>query len=132
MSAFRARLDDEVNYGKLALNGLERRLEKEELAESLASRAAPTGCRKGAPAAWWTKGSQKRAGSDEDSVMATPRFTPAMGTGDSFQMLAEQNVRFATDLGDRCCIIDVGEIRFQGRFEELLKNDHVVRTYLAV
>lgn len=47
-------------------------------------------------------------------------------------LLAEQNVKFATEWGDRCCIIDVGEIRFEGRFDELSKNEDIVRTYLAV
>lgn len=47
-------------------------------------------------------------------------------------LLAEQNVKFATELGDRCYIIDVGEIKFQGTFGDLKKDDYVVRTYLAV
>ncbi|MBI4595519.1 MAG: ABC transporter ATP-binding protein [Candidatus Tectomicrobia bacterium] len=47
-------------------------------------------------------------------------------------LLAEQNVKFAMELGDRCCVIDVGEIRFQGSFDELSKSEYVMRTYLAV
>jgi branched-chain amino acid transport system ATP-binding protein len=47
-------------------------------------------------------------------------------------LLTEQNVKFAMSLGDRCYILDVGEIRFHGDFEELSKNEYVVRTYLAV
>lgn len=47
-------------------------------------------------------------------------------------LLAEQNVRFAMELGDRCCVIDVGEIRFQGSFDELSQSEYVMRTYLAV
>jgi branched-chain amino acid transport system ATP-binding protein len=47
-------------------------------------------------------------------------------------LLAEQNVKFAMELGERCYIIDVGQVRFQGTFDELSKNEYVVRTYLAV
>jgi branched-chain amino acid transport system ATP-binding protein len=47
-------------------------------------------------------------------------------------LLAEQNVKFAMDVGDRCYIIDVGEIKFHGSFEELSKNEYVKRAYLAV
>jgi branched-chain amino acid transport system ATP-binding protein len=47
-------------------------------------------------------------------------------------LLTEQNVKFAQELGDECFIIDTGEIRYKGTFRELLNNDYVVRTYLAV
>ena len=47
-------------------------------------------------------------------------------------LLAEQNVKFARALGNRCYIIDIGEIRYQGTFEELSQNEYVTRTYLAV
>jgi len=47
-------------------------------------------------------------------------------------LLTEQNVKFAQELGDDCFIIDTGEIRYKGTFSELLNNEYVVRTYLAV
>lgn len=47
-------------------------------------------------------------------------------------LLAEQNVKFAMELGDRCYIIDTGEVRFHGSFDELSKNEYVMRTFLAV
>jgi branched-chain amino acid transport system ATP-binding protein len=47
-------------------------------------------------------------------------------------LLAEQNVKFAKELGDRCYIIDVGEIRFHGSFDQLSKDEHIMRTFLAV
>lgn len=76
---------------------------------------------------------------DEPTTGLAPLITEAIGThilklkkeGISI-LLAEQNVKFATEWGDRCCIIDVGEIRFEGTFDDLSKNEYVVRTYLAV
>jgi branched-chain amino acid transport system ATP-binding protein len=47
-------------------------------------------------------------------------------------LLAEQNVKFAIALGDRCHILDKGEIRFQGTVAELKQNEEVARMYLAV
>jgi branched-chain amino acid transport system ATP-binding protein len=47
-------------------------------------------------------------------------------------LLAEQNVKFALDLADRCYVIDVGEMKFQGTRAELVAADDVVRRYLAV
>jgi branched-chain amino acid transport system ATP-binding protein len=47
-------------------------------------------------------------------------------------LLAEQNVKFALELADRCYVIDVGEMRFEGTREGLVGADDVVRRYLAV
>jgi branched-chain amino acid transport system ATP-binding protein len=47
-------------------------------------------------------------------------------------LLAEQDVNFAMGLGDRCYIIDTGEVQFQGTFKELSMNEKIVREYLTV
>lgn len=47
-------------------------------------------------------------------------------------LLTEQNVKFAMEAGDRCNIIDTGEIRFHGTFDDLSNNEYVVQTYLTV
>jgi len=47
-------------------------------------------------------------------------------------LLSEQNLNFAKKLGDRCYVIDIGTIRFQGSFEDLSKDEYVLKTYLSV
>ena len=47
-------------------------------------------------------------------------------------LLAEQNVTFALELADRCYVIDVGEMKFEGTRQGLVGADDVVRRYLAV
>jgi branched-chain amino acid transport system ATP-binding protein len=47
-------------------------------------------------------------------------------------LLAEQNVKFALELADRCYVIDVGEMKFEGTRQGLVGADDVVRRYLAV
>ena len=47
-------------------------------------------------------------------------------------LIAEQNIKFAMELGSRFYIIDTGEVRFHGTLDELSSNDFVMRTYLAV
>ena len=47
-------------------------------------------------------------------------------------LLTEQNMKFATKLGDSCSIIDMGEIKFKGTFEELQRNDSIISEYLSV
>jgi branched-chain amino acid transport system ATP-binding protein len=47
-------------------------------------------------------------------------------------LLAEQNVTFALELADRCYVIDVGEMKFEGTRQGLAGADDVVRRYLAV
>jgi branched-chain amino acid transport system ATP-binding protein len=47
-------------------------------------------------------------------------------------VLAEQNVRFVSDLGDRVYILEKGMVRYQGSMAGFLADDEVRRTYLAV
>jgi branched-chain amino acid transport system ATP-binding protein len=47
-------------------------------------------------------------------------------------VLAEQNVRFVSDLGDRVYILEKGMVRYQGSMAGFLDDDEVRRTYLAV
>jgi branched-chain amino acid transport system ATP-binding protein len=47
-------------------------------------------------------------------------------------LISEQNIKFALDLGERFYILDVGEIKYQGTREELLKRDDLVTKYLTV
>ena len=47
-------------------------------------------------------------------------------------VLAEQNVRFVSDLGDRVYILEKGMVRYQGSMARFLADDEVRRTYLAV
>ncbi|PYN86033.1 MAG: ABC transporter ATP-binding protein [Candidatus Rokuibacteriota bacterium] len=47
-------------------------------------------------------------------------------------VLAEQNVRFVSDLGDRVYILEKGTVRYQGSMARFLADDEVRRTYLAV
>ena len=47
-------------------------------------------------------------------------------------VLAEQNVRFVSDLGDRVYILEKGMARYQARMASFLADDEVRQTYLAV
>ena len=47
-------------------------------------------------------------------------------------VLAEQNVRFVSDLGDRVYILEKGVVRYQGSMARFLADDEVRQTYLAV
>lgn len=47
-------------------------------------------------------------------------------------LLAEQNFLFANQLGEKCMIIDTGEIRYLGTFEELKNNESIMKKYLTV
>ena len=47
-------------------------------------------------------------------------------------LLSEQNLRFATELADRICIIERGEIRYEGRPSELAARPEVREKYLMV
>ena len=47
-------------------------------------------------------------------------------------LLAEQNFLFASELGVRCLIIDTGEIKYEGTFEELKANESIMKKYLTV
>jgi branched-chain amino acid transport system ATP-binding protein len=47
-------------------------------------------------------------------------------------ILAEQNVRFVGELGDRVYILEKGMVRYHGTMTAFLKDLDVRRTYLAV
>jgi branched-chain amino acid transport system ATP-binding protein len=47
-------------------------------------------------------------------------------------LLAEQNLRFATELADRIYIIERGEIRYEGRPDELAAHPEVREKYIMV
>jgi len=47
-------------------------------------------------------------------------------------VLAEQNVRFVSELGDRVYILEKGMMRYEGSMAEFLRDDEVRRTYLAI
>ena len=76
---------------------------------------------------------------DEPTIGLSPVVIDAMGeqikmlkTEGMSILVAEQNIKFAMELGNRFYIIDTGEVRFHGTLEELSSNDFVMRTYLAV
>jgi branched-chain amino acid transport system ATP-binding protein len=47
-------------------------------------------------------------------------------------VLAEQNVRFVSELGDRVYILEKGMVRYQGSMAEFLADKQVRQAYLAV
>lgn len=47
-------------------------------------------------------------------------------------LLSEQTMSFASMFLDRVYIIEKGEIRYHGSFQELQENDSVKKTYLGV
>ena len=47
-------------------------------------------------------------------------------------VLAEQNVRFVSDLGDRVYILEKGMVRYEGSMSEFLADEPVRQAYLAV
>jgi len=47
-------------------------------------------------------------------------------------VLAEQNVRFVSDLGDRVYILEKGMVRYEGSMARFLADDEVRQTYLAL
>jgi len=47
-------------------------------------------------------------------------------------VLAEQNVRFVSELGDRVYILEKGMVRYQGSMPAFLADEEVRRAYLAV
>ena len=47
-------------------------------------------------------------------------------------VLAEQNVRFVSDLGDRVYILEKGMVRYDGPMTRFLADAEVRQTYLAV
>ncbi|MGH7332861.1 MAG: ABC transporter ATP-binding protein [Candidatus Rokuibacteriota bacterium] len=47
-------------------------------------------------------------------------------------VLAEQNVHFVSDLGDRVYVLEKGTVRYHGTMTEFLANDAIRRAHLAV
>ena len=47
-------------------------------------------------------------------------------------VLAEQNVRFVSELGDRVYILEKGMVRYQGSMAQFLADEQVRQAYLAV
>jgi branched-chain amino acid transport system ATP-binding protein len=47
-------------------------------------------------------------------------------------VLAEQNVRFVSDLGDRVYILEKGMVRYEGPMATFLADAEIRQTYLAV
>lgn len=47
-------------------------------------------------------------------------------------VLAEQNVHFVSDLGDRVYILENGMVRYEGAMSKFLADDDARRAYLAV
>ena len=47
-------------------------------------------------------------------------------------VLAEQNVRFVSELGDRAYILEKGSVRYEGTMAEFLANEEARQAYLAV
>jgi branched-chain amino acid transport system ATP-binding protein len=47
-------------------------------------------------------------------------------------LLCEQNLHFAQLVSDRACVIEKGQVKYQGTMPELAANDEIKRDYLAV
>jgi branched-chain amino acid transport system ATP-binding protein len=47
-------------------------------------------------------------------------------------LVAEQNVHFVSELGDRVYILEKGMVRYEGTMPDFAANDEVRRAYLAV
>jgi len=47
-------------------------------------------------------------------------------------LLSEQNMRFAQKIAERCYIIDRGKICFEGRIDELMSNEALLREHLTL
>jgi branched-chain amino acid transport system ATP-binding protein len=47
-------------------------------------------------------------------------------------LVAEQNVHFVSELGDRVYVLEKGMVRYQGTMAEFVGNDEVRRAHLAV
>ena len=47
-------------------------------------------------------------------------------------VLAEQNVRFVSDLGEWVYILENGLVRYQGSMSEFLADEEIRQAYLAV
>jgi len=63
--------------------------------------------------------------------MLAAQLAGLRGTGLTM-LVAEQNVHFVSELGDRVYVLEKGMVRYQGTMAEFVGNDEVRRAYLAV
>jgi branched-chain amino acid transport system ATP-binding protein len=63
--------------------------------------------------------------------MLATQLAGLRGTGLTM-LVAEQNVHFVSELGDRVYVLEKGMVRYQGTMAQFVANDEVRRAYLAV
>ena len=63
--------------------------------------------------------------------MLATQLAGLRGTGLTM-LVAEQNVHFVSELGDRVYVLEKGMVRYQGTMAQFVGNDEVRRAYLAV
>ena len=47
-------------------------------------------------------------------------------------LLSEQNLHFAALVSDRACVIESGQVRYQGTMQQLLSDSATQQAYLAL
>ena len=63
--------------------------------------------------------------------MLAAQLARLKGTGLTM-LVAEQNVHFVSELGDRVYVLEKGTVRYQGTMPEFVANEDVRRAHLAV
>jgi branched-chain amino acid transport system ATP-binding protein len=63
--------------------------------------------------------------------MLAAQLAGLKGTGLTM-LVAEQNVHFVSELGDRVYVLEKGLVRYEGSMTDFVANDEVRRAYLAV
>ena len=63
--------------------------------------------------------------------MLAEQLAGLQGTGLTM-IVAEQNVHFVSELGDRVYVLEKGMVRYQGSMAEFVGDDEVRRAHLAV
>jgi branched-chain amino acid transport system ATP-binding protein len=63
--------------------------------------------------------------------MLAAQLAGLKGTGLTM-LVAEQNVHFVSELGDRVYVLEKGMVRYEGSMTDFVANDEVRRAYLAV
>jgi branched-chain amino acid transport system ATP-binding protein len=63
--------------------------------------------------------------------MLATQLAGLKGTGLTM-LVAEQNVHFVSELGDRVYVLEKGMVRYEGTMPDFVGNDEVRRAYLAV
>jgi branched-chain amino acid transport system ATP-binding protein len=63
--------------------------------------------------------------------MLAAQLAGLKGTGLTM-LVAEQNVHFVSELGDRVYVLEKGMVRYEGAMADFVANDEVRRAYLAV